>query len=406
MLRKQIETLLIGLIVFSFIGVIFTTSSLAFMDEGTVRIGNLFCASGKGASYGFQSLNGQRIALEEINSAGGVKVQGKMMKMDMLPYSYESGGSATTAVALSRKVIEQDQVLFHFGPSFSSSTEVVFAILQKKLDDPKDTRGQYVAFPLTSALADLPQMSEWAFRNTFPDKMKIKKQFPIILEEFKPIKTVGILVEKSDAYCYKTVQRVFKPLIKEYNLKLVAYQETMTGQKDFSVQIAKLKKADPDLWIIVCLYNQVALAQVEAKRQGWKPKVKLGSASSIVPELITIGRDSVEGFMAASDFWVEATPKAKEIAEIFKKNTGMPMTQFGSTGYEGVYVAKWAIEHSGIENTPESLKKDRRKFRDAMAKTNDVPGLMGPISMFPSGDANKTAVNVIVKGGKFQKWEP
>ena len=59
--------------------------ALAFQSEGTVRIGSLEAQTGVPAPYGIQALVGSWIAIDEINAAGGVEVDGKKVKLALTP---------------------------------------------------------------------------------------------------------------------------------------------------------------------------------------------------------------------------------------------------------------------------------------------------------------------------------
>ena len=60
-------------------------SAHAFQSEGTVRIGLLEAQTGIPATYGIQGLVGAQIAIDEINAAGGVMVDGQMVKLAVTP---------------------------------------------------------------------------------------------------------------------------------------------------------------------------------------------------------------------------------------------------------------------------------------------------------------------------------
>ena len=53
--------------------------------EGTINIGYTGPLSGPAAFYGERTLNGVKMAAEEINNAGGVEVNGKKYKFNVVP---------------------------------------------------------------------------------------------------------------------------------------------------------------------------------------------------------------------------------------------------------------------------------------------------------------------------------
>src|SRR5262245_49375348 len=71
-----------------------TTSGRAFQSENTLRIGAMWAITGGVALTGKGALNLSKLAVEEINAAGGIKVGGKQVKLNFLP---------TTKLAKSRR---------------------------------------------------------------------------------------------------------------------------------------------------------------------------------------------------------------------------------------------------------------------------------------------------------------
>src|SRR4051812_3744821 len=79
----------------------------AFQDEGTVRIGSIESQTGISAPYGIQSRNGSRIAVDEINAAGGVQIGGKSVKLSIYPEpnGYDPGDDPVQHLAIFKKLV-------------------------------------------------------------------------------------------------------------------------------------------------------------------------------------------------------------------------------------------------------------------------------------------------------------
>ena len=63
----------------------FASPAQAFQDDGTVRIGIIESQTGQYAAYGLPGLWGTQIGIDEINAAGGVTVDGKKVKIAIVP---------------------------------------------------------------------------------------------------------------------------------------------------------------------------------------------------------------------------------------------------------------------------------------------------------------------------------
>ena len=63
-----------------------TTSGRAFQSENTLRIGAMWAITGGVALTGKGALNLSKLAVEEINAGGGIKVGGKQVKFELFAY--------------------------------------------------------------------------------------------------------------------------------------------------------------------------------------------------------------------------------------------------------------------------------------------------------------------------------
>src|ERR1700729_2560685 len=86
--------------------------------ENVVKIGQIEAQTGPNAIYGWMSSQGAPIAVDEINKAGGFKVGDTTYKLDLI--ALDTRGDPKEATIDLKKLIEQDQVKFVFGPFLSN----------------------------------------------------------------------------------------------------------------------------------------------------------------------------------------------------------------------------------------------------------------------------------------------
>src|SRR5580700_1598531 len=150
----------------------------AFQSEGTVRIGSLEAQTGVPAPYGIQALIGSQIAIDEINQAGGIKVDGKMVKLQLTPgpNGYDPSGDSATTIALLKKLVSDDQVLVIKGTSRSDNTEAAFNYLNEL-----DKQGSAaVLMSAASATPGLGKITKWGFRNAFFEGQLIQREMQML----------------------------------------------------------------------------------------------------------------------------------------------------------------------------------------------------------------------------------
>ena len=119
----------------AFVVFITTTPGRAFQSENTVRIGAMWAITGGVALTGKGALNLSKLAVEEINASGGVKVGGKPVKLEL--YAYDEACKEQEGLALLSRLKDVDKVLFSLGPTCSGTAEPIFNTLQKKARRPE-----------------------------------------------------------------------------------------------------------------------------------------------------------------------------------------------------------------------------------------------------------------------------
>jgi branched-chain amino acid transport system substrate-binding protein len=383
--------------------IILSTSgaSYAFQDEGTVRIGSLEAQTGVPAPYGIQALNGSKIAIDEINAAGGVNVAGKKVKLQLMPSpnGYDPGADSALTIALIKKLALEDEVLLIKGTSRSQNTEVAFKYLNEM-----EKAGTPIV--LMSSLAGAPGLgglSKWGFRNSFSEAGIIDRQIELLSKKFG-YKTAGIYVVKDNSHPAIVAQYIVTPILKKYGIEITSAVEGMDADIDLSSQVNALKRANPDIVVVASATNAGVNIMKEAGRRGLKPKIWLGMIGNISPEVPKLGGISVERMIMGSSYSPSLDSVSKLRDEYIKRNK-TDINMFGVDGYEAIYLFKEAIEKSGIKNTKQSLQEDREKVRVALQKT-EITSITGEKIRFNSdNDAVKKGYILTIQSGRYVEWD-
>ena len=120
-----------ALVLLSTLGLILGTTSTSFskVEGDTIILGAAVSLTGKYSSNGVHTQNGYNMAVERINSKGGVKVGGKTYKFDIIYYDDES--NPKRAAQLAERLINQDGVEFMLGPYSSGLTKAMAPVTEK-----------------------------------------------------------------------------------------------------------------------------------------------------------------------------------------------------------------------------------------------------------------------------------
>ncbi len=124
----------INKIILSFISalaILLSTSvtSFAKVVGDKIVLGAAVSLTGKYSSNGVHTQNGYNLAVERINSMGGVKVGGKTYKFEIIYYDDES--NPKRAAQLAERLISQDGVEFMLGPYSSGLTKAIAPVTEK-----------------------------------------------------------------------------------------------------------------------------------------------------------------------------------------------------------------------------------------------------------------------------------
>lgn len=120
-----------ALVLLSTFGLILGTTSTSFskVEGDKIILGAAVSLTGKYSSNGVHTQNGYNMAVERINSMGGVKVGGKTYKFDIIYYDDES--NPKRAAQLAERLINQDGVEFMLGPYSSGLTKAMAPVTEK-----------------------------------------------------------------------------------------------------------------------------------------------------------------------------------------------------------------------------------------------------------------------------------
>jgi len=106
-----------------------STISLAKVVGDKIILGAAVSLTGKYSTNGKHTKNGYNMAVERINSMGGVKVGGKTYKFDIIYYDDESNSGR--AAQLAERLIKQDGVHYMLGPYSSGLTKAMAPVTEE-----------------------------------------------------------------------------------------------------------------------------------------------------------------------------------------------------------------------------------------------------------------------------------
>jgi branched-chain amino acid transport system substrate-binding protein len=311
--------------------------------------------SGPIKSWGVPVLNGMKLAVEEINAAGGI--YGRKIKLIV----EDSGYDPKRAVLATQKLVERDKIFAMLAPLGSPTVLAAQDILLEA--------GVPQLFPVTSAEftykmeAGKPQ-ERLKFNNVPPYTESVRAGARHLMQE-KGLKKPCVLYQ--DDEFGKNVFDGFKQAVADVKLTPVAVTSYKRGASDFSSQVAKMKSEGCDFVVLGTIVRETVGAIADAKKIGFNP-VWFGSTAANVVEVPLLGKDVVEGFYAVGGMEIPyrdtANGKAKDWAELYFKTYGTEPNTQSALGYNEVMTFAHYAKLAGKDLTG-------KKFLDAM-ESGDV----------------------------------
>lgn len=362
-----ISILLASLMVFSF--------GCVKKEEKEIKIGAILPLTGDAAIYGQELKNGIDLALDEINTRGGIK--GKLIKV-----IYEDdAGDAKGGVAAINKLIKIEKIPVIIGGAMSSVAMSIAPIAQNE---------KTVLLSPTATAPALSNTGKYFFRIWPSDNYDGQIMADFAFNKLN-LRRISILYVNSDYG--KGIEEVFGSEFKKYGGKVISSEGYELGTNDFRSQLTKIKSLSPDAIYLPGYYKELSgiLRQVKELRI----KSKLLSVNSFYdPKLINIAGNAAEGAIFTYPLYdVESEePVIKEFVSKFNQRYGKNPDAFAVQGYDAMKILTYAIEKGGL--TSDEIQKE-------MSQIRDFPGVSGKMSFDEHGDIVKGLKLLTVRNGKF-----
>ncbi len=369
----------------------------AAAQERTVKIAGFGAHSGVVRSFGINAWAVMRAAADEINQQGGVKLKdGSKAKIEV---SYDDDKcNAEDGINVTRR-LASGQSLIAIGPTCSNVAEPLFGILQKKVDDGGDSGLQYPIFTDVAIKGGLAKISEWAFRNVPSEIQMYNSLFAYLKTKHTDAKTLWGGVEEDFAHSRATWHVVMKVESPKQGYEIKGESKWLLNDTTFTTQVRDMKAANPDIVAIAAHPFTTCGVLKEMARQGVKPKVLVGLTSSSSLETLEGCAKQAEGMIIPTSF-APVNEEAKRVATLAAKYKGS-MDLHSAVMWENMMILKDVIEAAGIDAKPETIKEDRRRIRDGLAKLTETKGLLGLNKRTPDREAIKPYVYVHAKDGAW-----
>lgn len=353
----------------------------------TIKIGLYGTITGSNALAGEMLEKGGRLAVKQINEAGGIN--GTPIELIV----YDDKSTPEGALKAVTRLIEVDKVI---AIAASNSSPNILATTQVSEE----------AKVLQVGAGTSPSYTNAGFKYLFRGTANGSLPNSACVDAMKEmgVKTVGILYVAAENG--ESGVKSFKEYMGSDIEVLVeeTYQPTDT---DYTGQINKILAANPDAVLLYGMTNECALAIKQFRRNGYEGFI-YGPEALGVPDLVKVAGESANNVIFGSSSVIPASIEdsvnevEKAFLEAFVAEYGqMPLSDVVYRGYDSVMIIAEALKNAKDINDPDSI-------RESMLNITSLELIQGIYDFSNgSGDGLSTARNYIIQDGKnvsFYEW--
>jgi branched-chain amino acid transport system substrate-binding protein len=326
------------------------------MAAGTIKIGFFGPLTGPSAMLGQNSLNGATIAVEEINSKGGLL--GK--KVVLVPYDDKS--SPEQAVKAANRLAVVDNVIACLGSLHSGNMLAAGPTLKQF---------QISTIGNGTSPTWLEQGNQFLFRAIGNNQLNIKEISKYVKK--KDFKKIAVLTG-NDEYG-TTGGNLFVDAAKEAGIKIVTRESFTHGDRDFTGQFARINNSKPDAVLIWALGDDLGAVTKQLRQSGYDGLV-IGAEGYGLTQVLDIAGDAANNVIFAAQYLIPDKPEdandplMKSFLKRYVKKFGkLPVTDNAFRSYDA------------MRNIAEGIRRakslNKVKIKDGIESLTNYKGIAG-----------------------------
>ena len=342
----------------------------------TIKVGVNLELTGTVAAYGNAENNGVKLAVQEINKAGGV--DGKKIELVTKDNKSENAEASTAATNLTI----QSQVNAMIGPATSGAVAAASLNAQKTgvpLLTPSGTQDDLT-------LDTVDGVKKYVFRTTFQDSFQGQVLAQYAYSKLNAKKVV-LYYDNSSDYA-KGIAEEFK---KKYQGDIVTTATFASGDKDFQSALTKIKNLDYDAIVMPGYYTETGIITKQARDMGISVPILGPDGFNDDSFADLAGKANANSVYYVSGYSTKAalSGKANDFIKAYKAKYGSEPNMFAALSYDSVYMIAKAAEGA----------KTSIDIANNLAELKDFDGVTGKMTIDKKHNPIKTALMVIMKDG-------
>jgi branched-chain amino acid transport system substrate-binding protein len=356
------------------------------ITKDEILLGSVLDLSGPVASIGVPVREGQDMAIQAANDAGGIN--GRKIR---IIYG-DSGYDPKKAIISTQKLVNDDRVFAFVGQLGAAIVHVTMPLIINN--------GALLLFPNAPL--------EEVYEPTKPLAFTVQPAYNVQarLAATYAYNTLGkrkFCAFYQDDDSGEQVLRGINEALDKVGSKLVEKTSYKRGATDFSSQFARMKQADCDIVMFGALVREAAAAALERQKIGWNVDM-LVSQPSATDTVIRLAGSAADGMLGVNQMlpldMVKDLPNAVPIFKAYAAGHGgrLPDPAF-LYGYNFMMLFIEAARRAGPDLTTPGLVKSLEQFRDF-----DLSFGMAPATFTPTQHVGTFSTNLLkVSNGQWTR---
>ncbi len=328
------------------------------MAADTIKIALAGPVTGPVAQYGDMQFIGAKMAIEQINKAGGVN--GSQLEGVV----FDDACDPKQAVAVANRIVNQE-IQFVVGHLCSSSTQPASDIYEDE------------GILMVTAASTSPEITtrgyELVFRTIGLDSLQGPTAGKYIAEQVKPNK-VAVIHDKQQYG--EGIATAVRDVLTEAGIDVPVFEGVTAGDKDFSALIAKLRQEGVDFVYYGGYHPELGLILRQSAEQGLDVKF-MGPEGVGNSDISAIAGEASEGLLVTLPKAFDEDPRNADLVAAFKAKNEDPSGPFVFPAYAAVQIIADGIKLAGDTDTD--------KVAEAL-RSNEFDTPTGVLSFDEKGD--------------------
>jgi branched-chain amino acid transport system substrate-binding protein len=302
-------------------------------DEGPIKIGAVLPLTGPAAFFGPLQRDGLKLRLSEANG----EVDGRPVELTIL----DGGATLESTQTAARRLIEEEGVSMIVGPLQSDMMAGITPYYEQQ------------NIPAIALLNLPPELGGKVFTPQ-GDLQSGSAPVGLYAAEELGVKTASTVV--SDYIAGEDVANGFAEGFEAGGGSVVQTQQVPLSSTDYAPYLSNLQTADALApWVLGATQNFLE----EYIKRGAFEQVLIGYGDALTEEQLEAFGSKAEGWLAPLTYtWRIDTPESKKFAAAVRDSYGRnPVAQIDEGAYEAMSVALEAIQATGGDTDPDTIKK-------------------------------------------------